>query len=334
MALRRTALFSLLTFLFLFHDSAHAGKIPFAINWVPQGHHAHFYVTPEKGFFQDAGLDVDVLRGYGSGDTARRVVQKQVLLGFADAPAVVITRARGGGIKLIGIIADRGMNALYALEGSGIRTPKDLSGRSIGEAQAGACIAVFPALAKLHGITGWKHQVMDPAAKDPSLLAGKVDSICTFVSNGVALRIKGQKAGKRIVEMTFADYGLDMAGSGLIARDETIQGEPDLLRRFVGAVYKATAWTVEHPEEAMDVFLRLHPTMDRTIARAQWEVAARHLMTETAKKHGIGYMDPAKMAKTAELVVQYTPGVPPVKAEDVYTNAFLPKLFPKYKPMM
>jgi hypothetical protein len=57
-------------------------------------------------------------------------------------------------------------------------------------------------------------------------------------------------------------------------------------------------------------------------------------MTETAKKNGIGYMDPAKMKKTVELVVKYGRDVPAVKAETVYTNAFSPKLFPNYKPLM
>lgn len=308
-------------------------KLVFAHDWVPYGKHAPFYAAAEKGFFKAVGLKVKVLRGHGGADTAKRLAQKRINFGFADAPSVIITRARGGMIKLTGLVADKGMNVLYTLEKSGIRKPKDLSGKTVGDTQSGACITIFPALATVHGIKNWKHQVMTPAAKNPSVLAGKVDAICTFVTVGPVLRIKGKKQGTPIHAITFADWGLDMAGAGMIARDDTIKANPDLVRRFNEAIYKATAWTVEHPDESIEIFLKLHPAMNRRLTRLQWEVAAKHLMTETAKKHGIGYMDPAKIKKTVDLVIKYSKGVPAVKAEDVYTNEFLPKLFPKYKPL-
>jgi NitT/TauT family transport system substrate-binding protein len=336
MAFRRliVAVFMIFAFAILIQQQAQAEKLIFAHDWVPYGKHANFYAAAEKGFFKAVGLDVQVLRGHGGADTAKRVAQSNINFGFADAPSVIITRSRGGMVKLTGIIADKGMNVVYSLQKSGIRGPKDLSGKTVGDTQNGACITIFPALAKLHGIKNWKHQVMTGAAKNPSLLAGKVDAICTFVTVGPVVYAKGKKLGTPVNTLTFADNGLDMAGAGMVARDETIKKNPGLVRRFNEAVYKATAWTVENPDEGVAVFLRLHPAMNKKLTRQQWEVAAKHLMTETAKKNGIGYMDPAKMKKTVELVVKYGRDVPAVKAETVYTNAFLPKLFPNYKPLM
>lgn len=332
---RRVSAFVFLAvaWMLFFRPQAHAEKLVFAHDWVPYGKHASFYAAAEKGYFKAVGLEVQVLRGHGGADTAKRVAQKQIDFGFADAPSVIITRARGGMIKLIGIVADKGMNVVYILEKSGIREPKDLSGKTVGDTQAGACITIFPALAKVHKIQDWKHVVMSPAAKNPSLLAGKVEAICTFVTVGPILYTMGKKQKTPVREITFADWGLDMAGAGMIARDETIQSNPDLVRRFNEAIYKSMAWAVENPDEAIGLFLRLHPVMNREQTRLEWEVAAKHLMTETAKKHGIGYTDPEKMKRTVELVVKYSEKVPPVKAEDLYTNRFLPKLFPKYKPM-
>ncbi|MFQ5914975.1 MAG: ABC transporter substrate-binding protein, partial [Nitrospinota bacterium] len=183
-----------------------------------------------------------------------------------------------------------------------------------------------------HGIKNWKHVVMAPTAKNPSLLAGKVDTICTFTNIGPILRKGAKKQGAKIHAITFTDWGLDLAGTGVIAPEKTVRGKKDLVQRFVQGTFKGLAWAVENPDDAVGIFLRLHPAKGRKITRAEWDVWARHLVTDAAKKNGIGYMDPKKMARTVNIAVDYMK-LPPVKTEDLFTNEFLPKLFPVYKPL-
>ena len=174
---------------------------------------------------------------------------------------------------------------------------------------------------------------MRPAVKNPTLLAGKVDSICTFVTVGVPLRFRAKKAGVTISEMRFSDWGLDLYGASFITLDETIQKTPKMVRNFMEGTMRAMAWTVENPDKAMEVFLRLHPASNRTLTRLQWDVAAKHLMTPYAKKHGIGFIDAKKMADTRDLIVKYRKLKVSPKGEDIFTNKYLPKLLPKYKAM-
>ena len=317
---------------FLTQQSALAEKLVFAHDWVPYGKHASFYVAAVNGYYKSVGMDVKVIRGHGSADTVKRVLAKEPDFGLADTPAVIIGRSRAGSVKIIGIFADEGMNVIYSLKRSGIKAPKDLSGREVGDAQGGACISIFPALAKLNGIKGWKHSVMRPAVKNPTLLAGKVDAICTFVTVGVPLRFRAKKIGVQIAEMRFSDWGLDLYGASLITVDETIRKNPGRVRRFMEGTMKAMAWTVENTDAAMKVFLRLHPASNPTLTRLQWDVAAKHLMTPYAKKNGIGSIDAKKMANTRDLVVKYRSLKNSPKVEDIFTNKFLPKLFPKYSP--
>jgi hypothetical protein len=68
--------------------------------------------------------------------------------------------------------------------------------------------------------------------------------------------------------------------------------------------------------------------VDPDQAREHFRIAIKHLMTDTAKREGIGQIDPEKMKRTVELVSQYF-DIKGVSAEDVYTNQFTPKLFPK-----
>ena len=58
----------------------------------------------------------------------------------------------------------------------------------------------------------------------------------------------------------------------------------------------------------------------------------KHLMTDAARRDGIGSMEPGKMKQTVETIARYFPDAKEVPVDDVYTNRFLPKLLPKEKP--
>ena len=98
MALRRMIFAGFLVFAFalLVQQQAQAEKLIFAHDWVPYGKHANFYTAAEKGFFKAVGLDVQVLRGHGGADTAKRVAQSKINFGFADAPSVIILDLEAG----------------------------------------------------------------------------------------------------------------------------------------------------------------------------------------------------------------------------------------------
>ncbi len=74
------------------------------------------------------------------------------------------------------------------------------------------------------------------------------------------------------------------------------------------------------------------PSTSQALATAHLRIAIQHLMTDMAKRDGVGYMDPAKMKRAVETVKQYFPATREVAVEDVYTNRFVPKLFPREKP--
>jgi hypothetical protein len=87
---------------------------------------------------------------------------------------------------------------------------------------------------------------------------------------------------------------------------------------------KAWAWSIENPQDAMAAFLKHNPAVDRGQATEHFRIAIRHMLTDYAKKEGIGVMDPAKMKITVERVSEYF-GVSGVAPEDIYTNQFAPK---------
>jgi NitT/TauT family transport system substrate-binding protein len=216
------------------------------------------------------------------------------------------------------------------LSGSGIEKPKDLEGRTIGGSAKGATEVLFPAVARANGMDPNKVRwtLMSPPAKIPSLLAGKVDAIVTFHNSYPSIVEGARKLGKEVVALLYADWGVDIYTGGLIAREEDLQKNQDLVRRFLKATYEGTAWAIDDPEGAVQLFMKRNPTLNAEIVRAEWKITVDHLLTPLAQKYGLGYIDREKMVRTIDIVAKGME-VKAVPAEDVYTGAFLPKVFPK-----
>jgi NitT/TauT family transport system substrate-binding protein len=223
------------------------------------------------------------------------------------------------------------MHAVWTLEGSGIRTPKDLEGKTMASPVGDVHRTLFPAFAAAAGFDEKKVKWIDVdgAALTQTLVAGRADAIPYFLIVGPNVRAAAKAAGKNLHVLKWSDYGIEIYSSGVIVTDDTVAQKADLLRRFMRASWEGLAWSIEHPKEAIDLLLKHNPTMNEAFARENWEITMDHLLTEDAAKNGVGYMTPEKVTKTRDLMTKYAKLAVTVPVEDLYTNAFLPRLFPK-----
>jgi len=306
-------------------------KVKFALDWIPYGKHAMFYVSIDKGFWKDAGLDVTMTRGFGSGDTAKRVAAGTEDFGFAAAASMITAKSRGADLKMVGMIHDRALDAVATLKGNQIAKPGDLEGKRIGSPEGNAVRVVFPAFADINKFERNKVTFinMTVPAMAPSLLAGRVDAILIFYTEKPTVDSAAKKVGKEPLYLQYADYGMNTYGNGIIVTERTIKEKPDLVKRFLAATYKGVAWSVENPEEAVKIFIKHNPAISPDLARKHFDIAVEHLMTPTAKQEGIGHMMRDRMVFTNDLITKHMNLPKKASVEDVYTNEFLPKLFPK-----
>jgi NitT/TauT family transport system substrate-binding protein len=305
-------------------------KITFLLDFTPYGKHAPFYAANDKGFWRDAGFDVTIVKGEGSATTIASYAAGAVDFAFADSPSLIIARSKGAKVKVAGVIHDKSLYAFGTLEENGINSPQDLKGKRIGSSVGDASRIMFPGFAKLNNMDPASVRWVDmtPPARVASLVLGQVDAVVLFLTEAPTFSVKAKEAGKRWKDFPYADYGLDLYAAGLLARDELVANQPERVKRFVEATMKAWSWSIENPKEALDIFLKHNAAVDPDQAREHFRIAIRHMMTDTAKREGIGYIDPAKMKRTVDFVSEYF-NITGVSPDDVYTNQFTPKLFPK-----
>jgi NitT/TauT family transport system substrate-binding protein len=92
----------------------------FSLQWLPNGNHFGVFAAKEQGFYKDAGLAVDIQRGFGSGDTAKRVATGTADIGIADAGSVIVGRSNGLNIKLVASLYEKSPDVIFFIESNGI----------------------------------------------------------------------------------------------------------------------------------------------------------------------------------------------------------------------
>ena len=122
--------------------------VSFRLDWIYQGPNAGFMVAKDKGFYDEAGLNVDMGPGKGSGSTAQLIASKTSQFGFADGFVVGAGVAKGMELAMVGAIYRRNPTAAIVLAESGIKTPKELEGKTIGIAPGGTQFQQWPAFVK------------------------------------------------------------------------------------------------------------------------------------------------------------------------------------------
>ncbi len=302
-----------------------ARKIKFTLPWIPSGQHA--YAFNAKPFWAEKGLDVQIDRGFGSGEAAKAIGLDRYEFGEASYSVMVNSVAQGLDLMAIGAKTQRSAFAIFALKGSGITKPKDLEGKTVISSSGSADLVMFPAFAKLAGIDANKVKflLVAPNVRHPMLLGKKADAMTGLVvSDGAALL--GQGAPVDII--MFSDYGFRMLDLGLMTPAKRVREEPQLVADFVEGAMKGMKRMLLKPRRSIDLTLQSikeyqGAAAGPSIIEHSLEIADSLATVPAVEQHGLGFMDPGDWVETVNLVNRYMPGTQRVEAPKVYTNQFV-----------
>ncbi|MDQ7820532.1 MAG: ABC transporter substrate-binding protein [Armatimonadota bacterium] len=257
--------------------------VSFRLNFVAVGLHAPFYLGLDRGFYRDVGIDLRIGEGTGSATTVRLVGNRSDVFGFADAGTTIIGIAQGIPVKIIAPVYQMNAFAIIAAPDAGIAKPKDLEGKRVGVTPGDALSALWPALVGANNIDESKVRLvaMDPAAKVPAILNKQVEAILGGADDqAVTLRQRGMP----VVVLRFADYGVSTIGLSIIAHQDTLAAQPDLVRRFLRATVRSWDVARRNPDVAVAVQKRYIPALNEAIARDQLAVAISSLFSKSSNE--------------------------------------------------
>jgi NitT/TauT family transport system substrate-binding protein len=308
---------------------AHAqDKMTLQLNWFHLADHAPIYMALKKGYFAEEKIDLTVVRGAGSADSAKKIDLKQADVGISDAPTIITAISKGADLKIVAVVFDKAGNNVFFKKSAGITKPADLIGRKIAVPPADSHRVLWPAFAAINNIPVDKVTMVNvkPEGKQAIVAAGEVDaSFDLYTSYAIWEKVLGKG---QVGNLLWADYGLPIYGHTYFVNTETITKNPKLIERFLRAVHKGWRDSQVAPAEAIDAMAAAVPGLDRDTLLATMPQILDLCITDRSRKNGIGWIEPALMAKTLEITFANAKPDKPVKAEDVYTNAFSSKIKP------
>jgi NitT/TauT family transport system substrate-binding protein len=302
-------------------------KVTYNMAWLPQGSSIGIMVAEEKRFFKDAGLDVNIVRGYGGNRTANELDQGLFEFGHADSISVVLNRKNGGTIRFIGATSTRSPAAIcYIKERHQLKSLDDLKGLVMGGGSASPVQQVLPAWLEMNGKPKEfiKLLRMDPAVVDVSLVEGKIDlAECWAASNRAVILKMASEANVSVGWIDYSAYGLNVFGTGIATREELIKSKPEMVRKFLHATYKGYEFAIAQPEQSADIMVKIFPNVDRRIALQQIREIDELIVDPEVRNRPLGFMRDDRMRSTVQFVGKAFELNNAVKAEDIFTNDFL-----------
>jgi NitT/TauT family transport system substrate-binding protein len=305
-----------------------AGKdVNFSLDFLPDGFHAPFYVALENGFYTQEGLNVRISRGYGSGETVRKVAAGQFDIGLAHVVPLIAAKANENA-EIQGVMEymERDMLAVWVRDEGIIKTPKDLEGKNAATSAGNAQYVFFPAFAKAAGFDASKvnWRVVDAALLGPMLINKQADVIPLYLLHGPRIIPQAAERGIKLKSFAYADYGLDTYAEAIFVRSETIKKDPQMVAGFVRASLKGIQWAAERPDEAAKIVVKHNPEVGLESAKGSWEMTKKNMFTEKAQRDGIGKFEATKLRTTIDAVYNGLGLKRMPTNEEVATNQFVP----------
>lgn len=264
MRFTRRSLFTSLLFLLVANTATGNTKFSLQLPWYHQFQFAGFYAAKEKGFYRDAGLEVEILDGQPLRNISEYVVEVPGRFGISNTD-LLISRIKGLDVVTVAAIFQHSAEVLITLKKSGIRKPSDLAGKKVMARfgptfQSPAIRAMFTA----EGIASEKMQWVAHSWNENDLKSGKVDAMSGYITAQIP---KFRRDHVAIHVLNPLNYGIDFYGDLLFTSGETIRQSGDEVRAFTKASLEGWRYAFDHVDEMVDRILEMPNVVERGIDR-------------------------------------------------------------------
>jgi NitT/TauT family transport system substrate-binding protein len=303
-------------------------KMQLQLNWFHLADHSPIYLAMKKGYYQQEGIELTVLRGSGSADSAKKIDLGQADVGISDAPTVLTAISKGANLKMVAVVYDKAGNNVFFRKSANIKTPKDLVGKKIAVPPADSHRVLWPAFAALHGIDPNAVTLVNvkPEGKQAIVAANEVDaSFDLYTSYAIWDKVLGKGD---VGHLLWADFGLPIYGHTYFVNNETIKKNPKLIERFLRATHKGWRDAKADPKASIDAMAEQVPGLDGATLLATMPHILDLCVTERSAKHGLGWIEPELMQKTMDITFANAKPEKPLALNDVFTNQFSSKIKP------
>jgi len=263
--LLKRMLCSLVILLCLASSCPAAQTVSVMLDWIPNVDHLPLFVAKERGFFREEGLEVRILAPSDTADALKLAAAARVDLAISYAPQVVVSAAEGVPLAVVGRLMEHPLSTLLFLEGRGIQSPSDLSGKKIGYTVPGVMDVLLDAFAKLNGVKKVA-PVNVGVSIVQSLASGKVDAVMGGFRNYEVVEMLHQ--GMKPATFPLEKWGIpDYDELVFVTSPNFAKSNPNTIRAFRKALSRGIHEALANPQKALETYFRAVPEAPRDLER-------------------------------------------------------------------
>ena len=274
--------------------SAQTVPVTIALDWTPNTNHIGLFVAEAKGFYAEAGLDVEILP---YSDTSAGTLVANHVADFGILGSISLFTQRTAGADLVAayaLVQTETGRLVFNADRQDIQSPKDLDGKIYGGFGSAWENALIGTIICHDGGTGEFETVTLGTSAYDALANGAVDfTLEVYTWEGV----KAERDGPAQRAFRYADFGVPDQHTNFIGTsDAYLADNADTAKSFIAASQRGYDYAVANPDEAADILVAANPdaALDRDFVRASLQalIDGHYLKAENG---AIGTIDPAKM---------------------------------------
>lgn len=307
-----------------------ADDVLLRLNWMYYGSHAGFAYGKVKNIYKDAGINLEIRSGNGSGSAHRLVANGDSTFSYGSCGSMTKLASEGAPLISVGVIDAMGTEAILVRPDSGVKDIKDLKGKTLlTTANAGVNTFIPIVLAnaglsesdvKLTNVPDGAlvSSYLQKAGDAVGMLGGLDDKPAEIKANG----------GEQPIAFPYSSYGVNQVGYCIVAHKDTVKNNPDLVKRFVQATMKAYKETEANPEAAVAAMGDIvGGTMNEDAGKAQalevLKVTLGILYSAANKDKVLGLNVDSDWADMITLMKKYNGLKADADPKSFYTNDFI-----------
>jgi ABC-type nitrate/sulfonate/bicarbonate transport system substrate-binding protein len=237
-------------------ESKETQDVSLQLDWTPNTNHTGFYVAQEKGFYEEAGVNLKILP-YSEAAADTIVGAGKANCGITSQDNLPVAVAAGTDEVSVMPILQHQVNALIVKKDSKFKSPKDLSGATYGGFGLPFEVPVVDEMIKFDGGSGEVKNVILNTGAYEAVYQGQVDTSLGFRTWEL---IEAKDRGIELREFPVQDYGVpDTYNVVLACNGDWLKENPELAKAFVQATAKGFEFAVEDPKEAAKILIEANP---------------------------------------------------------------------------
>lgn len=295
-----------------------ADDISLRLPWLLNVQSAGYVMAKEKGFYEEAGLNVEIMPGGPNLNSTALVASGANTFGTNDVGQIALGAANGMDLVMVAACFQRHAGGVIALASSGIEKPADLAGKKLAYNEGGPWVLTKAMLAKAGVPLDKVDLVVSPSSE--LLMNGSVDAKTGFAINeAVAIDLKGKKTSVILP----SDYGVNAYLEVVFTTRKSVEENPDLVKRFVTATKKGYDYAYQHKDETVAAVLALNNQLDPAQQAAQLALQESYIYTDYSKKNGTCAFDPAVVKETVETLREFGGLKGELDVDKLYSTDFI-----------